>query len=60
METVILKIMGTAMLNILVFLGLAGLLDNTIASSWVKATILIVLCISTVTIVTSAVALIWI
>ena len=60
METVVLKIMGTAMLNFLVFLGLAGLFDNMIANSWVKATILIVLCISAVTIFTSAVALIWI
>jgi len=60
MEIVILKIMGTAMLFILVFLGLAGLLDNTIESSWVKAIILIVLCISAIVVFTGAVALIWI
>ena len=60
MEIVILKIMGTAMLNTLVFLGLVGFVKDVHLEPWIKASILIVLCMSAVTIFTGAVALIWI
>ena len=60
METVILKIMGTAMLFILVFLGVIGFVEDAHLGSWAKAIILIVLCISAIAVFTGAVALIWI
>lgn len=60
METVILKIMGTAMLSILVSLGVVGFVGVSYSSSWIKASILVVLCISSITLLMSVLTLIWI
>lgn len=60
METIILKIMSTAVLAILVSLGVVGFVEDSYLSSWIKTTILIILSLSIVTIITGVLALIWI
>ena len=59
MEIIILKIMGTAVLSILVSLGVAGFVGVSCSSSWLKASILIILSLSIVTIIAGILAIIW-
>lgn len=60
MEIIILKTIGTAMLNILVLLVTVGFVKDNYLSSWIKTTILIILSLSTVTILAGVLSLIWI
>jgi len=60
METIILKIISTAVLAILVSLGVVGFVEDSYLSTRIKATILIILSLSIVTIITGVIALIWI